>query len=366
MPKQVRFTKEIIIKAAIEILRSDGIEALTARSLSKKLGCSVAPLFHKYANMEELTADVRKAAGKIVSDYLADAVNYEPAFKEFGLRLVRFSKEEPNIFHYLFLDKNGSAEYVDAIAKECLVQTKSSFDVTEDQALFIYAQIWPFVCGLAQLCCKNPDIYTDECISKMLSTQFQSLMALVKMGREVLNIEPHLIPDGERVYLRKWHDSDAAAMYKYASDPDLGPRAGWPPHQSVEESLDVIRKVFTNDTTWAIVLKESGEIIGCAGFLLAGTSNMPLRPDEVEVGYWVAKPYWNQGICTEALSLVIEHCRKLGIYSTLYGEHFTDNPASGRVMEKCGFTDTGMRKTCPALEVGADKEVRVLKLSIEA
>jgi Transcriptional regulator len=92
MPKQVRFTKEIIIKAAIEILRSDGIEALTARSLSKKLGCSVAPLFHKYANMEELTADVRKAAGKIVSDYLADAVNYEPAFKEFGLDSSAFQR----------------------------------------------------------------------------------------------------------------------------------------------------------------------------------------------------------------------------------------------------------------------------------
>lgn len=40
MPKQVQFTKEIIIKAAIEILRSDGIDALTARSLSRKLGCS--------------------------------------------------------------------------------------------------------------------------------------------------------------------------------------------------------------------------------------------------------------------------------------------------------------------------------------
>lgn len=190
MPKQVQFTKEIIINAAIEILRSDGIEALTARSLSKKLGCSVAPIFNKYANMEELMADVRKASGKIVSDYLADAVNYEPAFKEFGLRLVRFSKAEPNLFHYLFLGKNGSAEYADAIAKECLTQTKSSFEVTDDQTSFIYAQIWPFVCGLAQLCCKNPEIYTDECISRMLSTQFQALMMFVKSGREVENIVP--------------------------------------------------------------------------------------------------------------------------------------------------------------------------------
>ena len=48
----------------------------------------------------------------------------------------------------------------------------------------------------------------------------------------------------ERVLLRPWHDSDAESLFKYASDPDVGPRAGWPPHKSVEESLEIIRTVF--------------------------------------------------------------------------------------------------------------------------
>ena len=48
----------------------------------------------------------------------------------------------------------------------------------------------------------------------------------------------------ERILLRPWMDSDAETLFKYASDPDVGPRAGWPPHQSVEESLEVIRNVF--------------------------------------------------------------------------------------------------------------------------
>jgi hypothetical protein len=65
--------------------------------------------------------------------------------------------------------------------------------VTDEQALFVYAQMWPFVCGLAQLCCKTPEIYTDECISRMLSTQFQALIMLAKSGREVENIEPKRI-----------------------------------------------------------------------------------------------------------------------------------------------------------------------------
>ena len=63
--------------------------------------------------------------------------------------------------------------------------------------------------------------------------------------------------------------------------------------------------------------------------------------------------------------MVIRHCRKLGTIAILFGAHFTDNPASGRVMEKCGFTDTGERRKCPSLLVGAEKEVRVLTLNLQ-
>ena len=47
-----------------------------------------------------------------------------------------------------------------------------------------------------------------------------------------------------RLILRRWEESDAEDLYKYASNPDVGPIAGWPPHQSIDESLDVIRNVF--------------------------------------------------------------------------------------------------------------------------
>ena len=66
----------------------------------------------------------------------------------------------------------------------------------------------------------------------------------------------------KRILLRPWRDSDAEVLYKWASDPDVGPRAGWAPHQSVEESLEIICTVF-NDAlhTWAIVLKDTGQVL---------------------------------------------------------------------------------------------------------
>ena len=53
----------------------------------------------------------------------------------------------------------------------------------------------------------------------------------------------------DRILLRPWRESDAEALFKYASDPEVGPRAGWPPHKSVEESLEIIRTIFSGEGT---------------------------------------------------------------------------------------------------------------------
>lgn len=166
----------------------------------------------------------------------------------------------------------------------------------------------------------------------------------------------------ERLILRPWRESDAEALFKYASDPDVGPRAGWPPHKSVEESLDIIRTVFNTPTMWAVELKETGEAIGCVGYLPASVSNLQIPDDQCEVGYWIGKPYWGRGICTEALRLVIDYCFNVKHFTILWGDFFPSNPASGRVMTKCGFQDTGREVICPNLEIGSDQPVRVLKL----
>jgi RimJ/RimL family protein N-acetyltransferase len=169
----------------------------------------------------------------------------------------------------------------------------------------------------------------------------------------------------ERILLRPWCDDDAEALFKYASDPDVGPRAGWPPHKSVEESLEIIHTVFHNDTNWAIELKATGEAIGAIGYLPAPKSELPAREGEPLVGYWVGKPYWNQGICTEALKMVVRHVCKSTSISSLISGHFVDNPASGRVMEKCGFVATGETYFDETQYQGEGKPIRVLRLEIE-
>ena len=66
----------------------------------------------------------------------------------------------------------------------------------------------------------------------------------------------------KRLILRRFAEADAADLYEYASDPRVGPAAGWPPHKSLEESLEIIRTVFQAPHIYALVDKASGKVIG--------------------------------------------------------------------------------------------------------
>ena len=169
----------------------------------------------------------------------------------------------------------------------------------------------------------------------------------------------------DRITLRSWRDSDAETLYKYASEEEVGTCAGWQPHRSVEESLSIIKTVFNNPTTWAIELNETGEAIGAIGYGPSCDCSLPAREGEPTVGYWVAKPYWGMGICTEALQMMIDYVKmNTGIASLISG-HFIDNAASGRVMEKCGFIATGDICYDRTLYMGEDKPIRVLRLELQ-
>ena len=190
MPRKAFFSKQEIIDKALEILRQQGPEAISARSLCKALGCSVSPLFTVYKNMDELFSDLHAAAEKLFENYMADVSDYQPAFKEFGMRLVKFSREEPQLFHYLFLDKNSESIVADRKARECLQNIEGEYDLSEEQGLELYFQMWVFACGLSALCNKNPQKYSDSDISYLLSLQFSSVLTFLKSGREVLDITP--------------------------------------------------------------------------------------------------------------------------------------------------------------------------------
>ena len=146
-----------------------------------------------------------------------------------------------------------------------------------------------------------------------------------------------MVLETERLILRRWEDSDAEDMYKYASDPDVGPIAGWPPHQSVDESLDVIRNVLNGKEAYALCRKEDGKAIGAIELKLNGHNDLSDRDDECELGYWIGKPFWGQGLMPEAAMEMLRHAfEDCGMQKVWVG-YYEGNTKSKRVQEKCRF-----------------------------
>ena len=141
----------------------------------------------------------------------------------------------------------------------------------------------------------------------------------------------------ERLLLRRWEESDAEDLFEYAKDPDVGPIAGWPPHQSATESLEVIRNVLSGKEAYAVCLKTDGRAAGAVELKLNGHTDMTDRDDECEIGYWLGKPLWGQGIMPEAVREMLRHAFEDIGMAKVWAGYYEGNTKSKRVQEKCGF-----------------------------
>lgn len=111
----------------------------------------------------------------------------------------------------------------------------------------------------------------------------------------------------ERLLLRPWRESDAEDLYRYASDPDVGPIAGWPVHTSIENSQEIIRDVFSVEETYAVCLKEDRRAIGSIGLIPPEQTQVAASPTEMEIGFWIGVPFWGRGYIPEAVREIQRH-----------------------------------------------------------
>lgn len=99
---------------------------------------------------------------------------------------------------------------------------------------------------------------------------------------------------------------------------------------------------------------------------LIGSCGLGRRPSgAVEMGYWIARPYWGRGFATEACAALIDMARTLGL-ATLEGSHFLDNPASARVLEKLGFEAIGIIAPRMSCARGTEVPARLMRLRLSS
>lgn len=143
-----------------------------------------------------------------------------------------------------------------------------------------------------------------------------------------------------RLLLRPFVPQDAQAMFEnWASDPRVTRYLRWAPHQSVQESQEIVNiwceSYKKNDFyQWVIQVQETGELIGTIGIM---PETEPGEPSGWVVGYCIGRAFWSRGYTTEALSAALSYFIQDSGVTTVRACHAKANPASGRVLLKNGF-----------------------------
>ncbi|MGI6734392.1 MAG: GNAT family N-acetyltransferase [Anaerovoracaceae bacterium] len=176
------------------------------------------------------------------------------------------------------------------------------------------------------------------------------------------NLKPETI-ETERLILRGFTLEDAADLYDYAKNPNVGPHGGWKPHESIEESRKIIKDLFlANYHIWAMVDKESGKVIGSIGY-----EEDTKRPETgcMELGYAMAEKFWGRGLMTEAAKAVIRHGFESMGLPMLSIYHNPANFRSKRVIEKCGFHFEGILRRANRIYNGEIRDVACYSITKE-
>lgn len=190
MPPKPKYTKEQIVAAALGVVSRKGISALTAKELGHALNTSATPIFTVFNSMQEVQDEVKKAAMALFETYAHKAGGDMPAFKQVGMQMILFAKEEPKLYQLIFMAQNDNVKSFDDIyahlgivADECLRSIEQDYGLTPQDAKTLFEHSWIHTFGIGTLCATGMCDFSYERISDMLTQDFTAMMLMMKAAK---------------------------------------------------------------------------------------------------------------------------------------------------------------------------------------
>lgn len=187
MPPKVKFTSREIIEAAVKITREKGIDAVTAREVGATLGVSSRPMFTYFDTVKDLKSEVYIYAKNLYKEYVENGLKAEIPFLGVGQQYLRFAKEEPNLYKYLFLTppdgvKGGVMEGLklsQELARKSLMQI---YNMDADTADKYFRDLWLVAYSFTTMIAIGECPYNDDEISAIF-TEFS--LSICKAYKEI-------------------------------------------------------------------------------------------------------------------------------------------------------------------------------------
>lgn len=179
MPPKAKTNRQQIIDTAFEIVRENGANALNARNLAHRIGCSTQPLFYNFSTMEELLESVIAKANEFYHSYIWQAMSEAkfPPYKASGMAYIQFAKEERNLFKLLFMrDRtNEKVDIQNANFEEIVSMLMTNYGLSHEEAQLFHLEMWSVVHGIAAMQATSFLDLDAEMISTCLTDVFEAL-----------------------------------------------------------------------------------------------------------------------------------------------------------------------------------------------
>ena len=194
MPPKPKYSKEEIVECALQIVREQGKESISARNVGKKLNVSATTVFTHFSSMEELHEQVRKRAEAVFDVYAQRGFSYTLPFKGYAMEMLNFAQNERNLFSLLFLDEkkfSSVKEYTisQGYAKRILTAAEETFHLGMERSAKLIEQLYVYVLGLASLITSGEVVFSEEQKSNMISEACLAFRLLLNKKEEEKNAE---------------------------------------------------------------------------------------------------------------------------------------------------------------------------------
>ena len=173
MPPKTRITKDMIIKAAIEIAKQSGYESINARTVSEHLHCSTQPVMYHFSTIDALKRAAYAQVDHLHSEYLMKMIPEQDPILGIGLNYIRFAVEEPRLFRFLFqsgyAEENSLLEMIDSeelIPVLAVMQEGAGLSMEKTKQIFLTVAL--FAHGYASIIANNSLEFDETLVAKHL------------------------------------------------------------------------------------------------------------------------------------------------------------------------------------------------------
>ena len=190
MARPVSITKEKILAAALDIVRTGGESALTARSLCGVLDCGANAVFSSFGSIQGVRDAVKEEAQKLYRQRVGAGFSLNPPFKGFGIALLWFAIDEPRLFSLIMDADTPASSYKDYIdthvgfKEECITAIRASFSLENPDAELLYYQMVLVALGLAQTCTRGGNTLSIPQASEILGKNVRAFLMVIRAGAD--------------------------------------------------------------------------------------------------------------------------------------------------------------------------------------